>query len=150
MKYFVIFFISLTLFSCSKPEQSCNDENLINTANLYFDAEKTKNWDSTYKLRYKEFKESVPVGVYIDKMNIESAGWKMIDYKLGDINVSFKKAEILVEIKEEVPDKIRVNKKSFIIFKGIIKFICRNGKWSVLEVPSRNHLSLNSAIVPLN
>ena len=117
---------------------------------MYFNAEKIKNWDSTYKLRYKEFKESVSVGVYVDQMNKDSTGWKMINYKLGEFKTSFNKAEILVEIKEEIPMELRVNKKPFIVFKGIIKFLCRNGEWSVLESPSRNHFSLNSAIIPLN
>jgi len=150
MRYYIILFISLTLLSCSKPEQSCKVENLINAANMYFHAEKTKNWDSTYKLRYKEFKESVPVGVYVDQMKKDSIGWKMINYKLGEFKTSFNKAEILVEIKEVVPMERRVNKESSIVFKGIIKLLCRNGNWYVLEVPSRNHFSLNSAVVPLN
>ena len=150
MKYYAFLFISLILTSCAEPEQSCNDNNLIKVASMYLNAEKNKDWDSTYKLRYKEFKESVPVGVYVDQMNKDSSGWKMINYELGEFKISSKKAEVLVKIKEEVPIKLRINKKSSIAFKGTIKFLCKNGEWLVFDAPSRNHYSLNSAIVPLN
>ncbi len=117
---------------------------------MYFNAEKSKNWDFTYELRYEEFKESVPVSVYVNQMNKDSKGWKMISYTLGKFKISTNQAEILVEVKEEVPIKLRVNEESSITFKGILKFVCKNNEWYILEAPSRNHFSLNTAIVPLN
>ena len=150
MKYYLLLLISLTLLSCSKSGNNCKSENIIDTANLYLTAEKKKKWEAAYKQRYKEFKESVPIGVYIDQMNKDSVGWKMLNYKLGELKTSHNKAEILVEIKEEVPLELRINKQSFMVFKGIIKLLCRDGEWFVLDIPSRNHLSLNSAVIPLN
>jgi len=150
MRYFIFLCLFLTLISCSKPEKSCNVKGLIKTANMYFNAEKSKNWDFTYELRYEEFKESVPVSVYVNQMNKDSKGWKMISYTLGKFKISTNQAEILVEVKEEVPIKLRVNEESSITFKGILKFVCKNNEWYILEAPSRNHFSLNTAIVPLN
>lgn len=126
--------------------QECTSVSSIEVAKVYFDAEMSQKWDVTYGLRPNDFKSIVPFKVYKEQMSKDAAGWKMLNFNLGDIQSGDKKATIQVEIIEELPLQLIKDNISTINFKGVVKLKCTDNQWKIVEAPSRSHYSFNSKL----
>lgn len=135
----------LLLVGCVDIEE-CDSVSNIEVAKVYFEAEMSQKWDITYGLRVDDFKSIVPFKVYKKQMTKDAAGWKMLNFKLGDVQSGGNESTLQVEITEELPLQLIKDNISTISFKGVVKLKCIDNQWRIVEAPSRSHYSMNSKL----
>lgn len=146
-----ILLLFLLVFILSGCQSVSGNEELIKAIEYYYENEKSKNWNVTYKLRNKKFRDAIEFPYYRTVMNEDYRNWVFLDYKIININANNNRAKVTLLFKENPSDEYRKSHLipetvQYLTIEDDSYWLMEEEMWKCISPGSRYVLKLNSKI----
>ena len=136
------------------------DRALMNAILAYYQAEKARDWQTTYALRGARFAAVVPYATYARQMDIDAGGWELVAIDGRSARVDGALTEVTVSFQEDLAHQVAARLLGAELVAPVdtgtsqrysqtevTQWTMADGQWIALMPGARQHFVFNERMV---